>query len=151
MNKLFILLLLFSCAPKAPHVFQPTGFSVAQQSAIENAANEWCDKSNGKYCPAIVLTAIDNLDYSKVEYTNSLDHGGKYDIGMTTTYPNGLYRVQIKECPPAPENWCTEHIRRVALHEFGHTFGKPEDTEQENVMYPDISYQSEHLTERDVQ
>jgi len=148
--KYLILFLLTCCSPSAPNLFKLDGFSKEQRVSIENAANEWCNKSHGKYCPALIYQDIDDLNYSKFEYTNSLDHGGQYDIGMTTHYPNDLYRIQIKECPTAPEAWCTERIRRVALHEFGHTFNKPESNIKGTIMYPDISYQSLHLTEEDI-
>lgn len=160
MIKYLILFLLSSCTTDAPHLFQVSGFSERQNISIENAAHEWCVKSSDRYCPQIVEN-IEHLDTSIIEFVNTLE-GTSDDIATTTVYPchdvplssnNCLYRIQIRNvCADwgTTEQLCLEDIRRIVLHEFGHTFGKGEDTEKGNVMYQWMNGQSLHLTEKDV-
>jgi predicted Zn-dependent protease len=149
LRQLVISGLLFSCTPDAPHLFVTSNFNDEQINVIQTSANEWCAKSNYRYCPSLVEVDIEKLNTSKLNYVDSVSKGESYTIGLTVTHSD-TYTIEIKYCEIDNKDWCLERLRRVALHEFGHTFGKGEDTEIGNVMYPDISYQSEHLTDRDV-
>jgi hypothetical protein len=159
MPKFLILsFLLAGCASSSvPYAFRPEGFTDQEIGLIQESADEWQMKSNGRYsvivdenCPddcSIIkkVEIIDGADTAIGSCLATVDHFGiRTHEACDEANPDHIqsFEIQLKY---------DYNVKYNSLHEFGHVFGKHHDPEPNNVMYADIEEQAQELTVRDLE
>lgn len=149
-----IALVSTACASGSiPNVFRPEGFTDNEVKLLQEAADEWQEQSNGKYSifidqnapsDASVIRKVDKIS-SKADAIGVCKAivdkvGFRFETGCDNDIIDDAqsYIVEIdKHYNP----------KMVALHEFGHVFGKEHVSEIGKTMYPDISGQPRDLVQ----
>jgi hypothetical protein len=127
----------FACAPLDDE-FSVSGFDADEDAQLRSAADEWCEKTGGDYCPTFdggrnTITLVSELETDVV---------GQYERRKDVGHISVLDRSWQAE-------WLTS-LRRTVLHELGHHRGFQGHLGPGNVMAANQADEPDHLTALDV-
>lgn len=119
MTRLLPLALLLCACGSNPDSFEVSGCSDAEVAHIQDAADRWCEATDGARC----VTLDGGWGDSTIECTDALpSHGARY---------GGAGRSDILIRHDAFRDWAPWVI---AAHEFGHHFGCADDYSNDVLM-----------------
>lgn len=106
------LIALFGCAeePSTPN-FRVEGFTADEVELIQQAIDQWCEVSNGKYCEVIDPNASNVIKFNP--------NWSKAHLGLTTL-DGATNTIEIYNNRDY-EDW-KKVVYAVALHELGHHY-----------------------------
>lgn len=128
----------------ASGVWHVSGATTDEFAEVQAAADEWCSRTEGRFCPVLVS-------------------GPSSGQVLTLTDLEGVRRISGRDnlggyCRAGSDIWIARNatgvsVRRIALHEFGHSSaaGRLEHTvNADAVMFERANNGVAHLTEIDL-
>lgn len=147
LSKLLVLVLALvtvACSEdKYTTEFDASSLTEAQMVAAQDAADQWCEATQGVCCPT-----FNSASENKLSFAHLTDRKGNtnFHAGVTTITVRDIYAEEL------------DLVGRIIRHEFGHAcraahvgeLDQHNMTEEGHVMSANDNVQSDYITSADV-